>query len=96
MWKTVEHIAVRHEQIAELGLVVNPGKRTDSRAATFTARYGRLIQVEVEAIEPEALRGLYQATLDRYWDMSIREASLEREREERDRLVELADLEDQD
>jgi hypothetical protein len=90
VWKAVEHIAVRREQIAELGLAVNPGKRTDSRAAAFTARHGELIQVEVEAIEPGTLRGLYQTALDRYWAMSMFEASLEREQQERNHLVELA------
>jgi hypothetical protein len=95
VWKTVEHIAVRPGQIDDLGLPVNPGKATDSRAAGFEARHGHLIQVEVEAIEPETLRGLYQSALDRYWDMSRFEGCLAAERAERARLQELADLEDE-
>ena len=67
-WEEVEHIAVRPEQIDELGLPVNPGKVTDSRAAAFTERHGELVQVEVEAIEPDVLRQLYADALEGYWD----------------------------
>jgi hypothetical protein len=38
----VEHIAVLPGQIDELGLPVNAGKSTDSRAAGFVARHGEL------------------------------------------------------
>jgi hypothetical protein len=43
----VEHVAVQPGQVASLGLIENPGKATDSRAARFLARHGKLVQVEV-------------------------------------------------
>lgn len=54
----VEHIAITLEQIDSLGLTEWPGKVTDPRARKFTAKYGRLFQVEVEAIEPDTLKSL--------------------------------------
>lgn len=67
VWDQVEHIAVRPGQVDELGLVVNPGKASDSRAGAFVARHGELVQVEVEAIEPDVLRQLYTAALEGFW-----------------------------
>ncbi|MDQ3659611.1 MAG: hypothetical protein M3454_00840 [Actinomycetota bacterium] len=48
-------------------------------------------QVELEAIDPLDLRGLYQDVLDQFWDMSAYEASLARERQDQDALREFID-----
>ena len=82
----VEHVAVRPPQIAAFSLDEKPGKVTDSRAAGFTARHGKLVQVEVEAIVPATLRALYQAAIDDYWDESVYDIAVARETVERDRL----------
>jgi hypothetical protein len=65
----VRRLAVDHDQIAELGLVPAPGKSTDSRAASFVATYGELIQVEVEAIDPNVLRGLVRNAVEELTDL---------------------------
>jgi hypothetical protein len=39
------------------------GKATDSRAAAFKARHGRLVQVELEALAPDDLRQLFEDAL---------------------------------
>jgi hypothetical protein len=54
----VVRLAVNPDQVDELGLYPAPGKTSDSRAAGFTEQYRELIQVEVEAIDPDVLRGL--------------------------------------
>ena len=75
----VERVAVLPVQIESLGLPPMMGKRTDSRAASFTATHGRLVQVEVEAIPPNVLQRLYEEAFHRFWDMAAYEAVLERE-----------------
>jgi hypothetical protein len=97
VWDKVEQVAVRPEQIAELGLVVNEGKASDSRAGAFVDRHRELglVQVEVEAIPPDVLRELYTEALAAWWDESKYQAVMEQERVERDRLKAIAaDLDD--
>jgi hypothetical protein len=83
VFDAAEHIAVRPEQLDTFSLAVNPGKQTDSRAAGFVERHGRLIQVEVEALAPDDLRGLYLDAIDAYWDESTYEEVVAREDAER-------------
>jgi hypothetical protein len=92
VWSKVEHIAVRPEQIDELGLSVNPGKSSDSRATAFRSRHRDLglVQVEVEAIPPDTLQRLYTDAMAPWWDVSIAQAVLERERMEREQLNRIA------
>lgn len=59
----------------------------ESGASRFIARHGELVQVELDALPPEALRDLYQSALDRYWDTSAFEHTLAREQAERAELV---------
>jgi hypothetical protein len=87
----VEHIAVVPSQIASLGLTVMPGKATDSRAAGFVAKHGRLMQIEVEAIPPATLRDLYQDAIDRYWDESVYDTAVATETADARRLRTIAD-----
>jgi hypothetical protein len=79
------------DQIDSYGLTVNEGKENDSRAAAFIAIYGRLFQVEVEALDPDDLRTLIQTEIDANWDKSEFERVKQRERTERGQLQELAD-----
>ena len=50
------------------------------------ARYGRLVQVELDALAPDVLRGLYEQALAGFWDRSTYEAVVDREVVERDEL----------
>lgn len=69
----IVHVALTPEQVDEFGLPENPGKITDSRARAFAAKHGRLVQVELDALDPNDLRSLYQAAIDQFWDTSIYE-----------------------
>jgi hypothetical protein len=82
----VERVALTAEQVEAYRLPPQPGKATDSRAAGFVARHGRLVQVELDALAPDDLQALYQAAIDRYWDPAAYSAALAREAEERGRL----------
>lgn len=87
---TVTRLALHPEQVIEHRLPPLPGKATDSRAGGFVARFGELVQVELDALPPDVLRGLFQAEIDRFWDVSLYEAVLAREAAERAELAELA------
>ncbi len=82
----VVRIALNVEQIGDYGLPPQPGKVTDTRAGSFMARHGQLVQVELDALPPDVLRQLYQEAIDGFWDKSKYRAVLDRERQERDRL----------
>jgi hypothetical protein len=75
--------------VIEYDLPPTMGKATDPRAATFCVRHGQLVQVEVEALDPVALRGLYQAAIGRYWDDEAYAAVLHQEDNDRERLAEI-------
>lgn len=82
----VERIALLPAQVDEYGLPPAPGKWTDSRAGAFVARHGELVQVELDALDPDDLHALYQAAVDDVWDESAYEEMLEREEDEREKL----------
>lgn len=89
-WDDVVRVALTARQVREYQLPVNPGKSTDSRAAGFIERHGELMQVELDALDPDTLRDLYQHAIDRYWDTSMYEAVLAQEEEDRRRLLGIA------
>ena len=82
----VVRVALTSDQVAEHRLPPQPGKATDSRADGFVARHGQLVQVELDALPPEVLRGLYQSEIDGFMDMSTYHAVVEREDRERGQL----------
>jgi hypothetical protein len=86
-----ERVAVTAEQIDRYGLVVNPGKGSDSRAERFVGQFRGLFQVEVEALDPDDLRALLRAAIEENWDKSEFDAVRRREDSERRQLRELAD-----
>jgi hypothetical protein len=79
----VIRVAVTPDQVATYNLPPMPGKATDPRAPGFTSRHGRLVQVEVEALDPNDLRALLDITLSSYWDEEAYGAVVEREERER-------------
>ncbi len=83
----VVRVALTPEQVSEYNLPPQPGKASDTRAGRFIAQHGELVQVELDALPPDALQSLYQAAIDRYWDGSTFEGVLALEDKER-RLIE--------
>jgi hypothetical protein len=79
----VVRVALAAEQVQTYDLLPFPGKATDSRARAFRERYGQLVQVEVDALPPDVLKGLFQAAINRFWDVPTYECVLAREAEER-------------
>jgi hypothetical protein len=89
-WDKVIRVALTAGQVRDYQLPVNPGKASDSRAAGFIERHGELMQVELDALDPDDLRALYQEAVDRYWDTSAYEQVLRDEDAGRARLRALA------
>ncbi len=78
----VERIALSRAQVDEFNLPPNPGKTTDSRARQFIERHGELMQVEIDAVDPLTLRGLFQTAIDTYWNDNAYRAVLVQERDD--------------
>jgi hypothetical protein len=87
---TLRRVALTTEQVAGYRLPVAMGKTTDSRAAGFELRHGRLLQVELEALDPDDLQALLRTELSALIDQPRVEAVAVRQARERDRLAELA------
>jgi hypothetical protein len=86
-FEEVERVALDWEQVLAHDLPPQMGKATDSRAAAFEARHGRLVQVELDALLPAVLRELYIDAANRYWDGDMSTIVLAREAEERKQLA---------
>ena len=82
-----ERVALNRDQIMEYNLPILPGKATDTRAARFIKEVGELVQVELDALEPDVLRDAYRAVTSEYFDMSIYREVMETESRERQALV---------
>lgn len=67
----IRRIALTQEQVTTYNLPPFPGKARDPRAGGFVAKYGELIQVELDALPPDTLRELYQSAIDDYWDPDV-------------------------
>jgi hypothetical protein len=78
-WDEVIRVALTAAQVVQYQLPPNPGKATDSRAAAFVARHGELVQVELDALDPDDLRALFTAAVEPYWDTSLYDAAVARE-----------------
>jgi hypothetical protein len=79
----VRRVALDWEQVLANDLPPQLGKASDSRAAEFEARHGRLVQVELEALPPDVLRELYADAVADYWDGDAYRAVVEDEEAER-------------
>lgn len=75
----VERIALSRSQVDEFRLPPNPGKTTDTRAGKFIERHGQLMQVEIDAVDPVTLRGLFQTAIETYWNTDAYQSVLEQE-----------------
>lgn len=86
----IVQIALTPEQINIYGLPINEGKPKDPRAKAFVQKHGKLIQVELDALPPDVLKRLYQDAIAQFWDDDAYTYAIEREREERERLISVA------
>lgn len=81
-FKHVIRVALAAEQVVEYELPEQMGKSTDTRAARFIAKHGKLVQVELDALPPDVLHDLYETAIAEYWDDDAYEAAFEQERAE--------------
>jgi hypothetical protein len=88
-WAKVIRVALTADQVVQYRLPVNAGKVGDSRAQGFIDRHGELVQVELDALDPNDLRQLYQEAIDSYWDTSTFEDVLAQEAADRSSLAAL-------
>jgi hypothetical protein len=82
-WDEVRRVALTAAQVTQYALPPQPGKDTDSRAAGFIARHGRLVQVELDALPPDVLRTLYANAIADFWNADAYAAALQQEARER-------------
>jgi hypothetical protein len=82
----VVRVALSADQVVSYDLPPQLGKADDPRATEFLARHGELVQVELEALDPDDLRALYEDALADFWDDDAYEAVLESERADRETL----------
>jgi hypothetical protein len=87
----VHRLALTLEQVQALDLPENVGVEAKLRNSpgrfAFLERYGRLFQVEVDAVPPDVLRGLVLGAVDEYLDRSIYEDVLAQEKTDRELLT---------
>ncbi len=89
-WVATHRIALTKEQVQERNLPQSIGDKDDSRQPAFNREHGypegSKIQVELDALTPDVLRGLYQGVINHYWDDDAYQDALVREDEERYQL----------
>lgn len=90
-WDRVVRVGLTAEQVEEYNLPEALGKSTDSRAAGFIERHGRLAQVELDALDPRVLRRLFEDALEPFWDKFAYQEVLAEEAEQRAKLTEFAE-----
>ena len=92
LFDKVIRVALSEEQVREHGLVENPDPEVaakvarDPRAEGFLRRHGSLVQYEMDALAPEALRNLYRTAVDAFWDEAVYREVRDREDVEREAL----------
>lgn len=85
---TVVQVGLNEDQVVEYDLPENETKEQDPRTAAFVARHPlHPSQVELDALDPNTLRDLYQTAIDRYWDPDAYDAALAQEAIDRAELV---------
>jgi hypothetical protein len=99
----IHRIVLDPDQVESHGLIENDGKETDSRKTGFVERFGRLVQVELDALDPDDLREYFRAAIfdgmvggqivrsGGWVDLSTHEEVLAREDEERAVILRIAE-----
>lgn len=77
----VIRLGINEDQIEEHGLLesITPQTEKDTRTPAFIRRYGRVRQVEMNAMEFTLIERLYRDSIEEFWDMSAYEATLAQE-----------------
>lgn len=86
----IERVALTMEQIREYSPPPNPAKIKDPRADAYIAKFGP-VSWEVDALPPEILNELVEGGIRMMIDLSVYEATLTREAQERNRLRKIAE-----
>lgn len=79
-------VVVTPEIIERFNLPELAGKASDTRSVGFVQRHGRLVQVEVEALDPADLHDLLRAAVDPLIDESVLAAVIAREETEAEQI----------
>lgn len=85
----VNRIALNMDQIRDLDPPPSPAKLTDARAQTYIREFGH-DSWELDALEPQVLNTLIRDTIESYLDYPLWEETMDRERQERARLQDIA------
>lgn len=82
---TVRRIALNMDQIIALNPPPNPAKVTDARYTGYEAEHGEQ-SWELDAMGPEQMEEIIETHIVELLDMDVWEATLEREKEQKERL----------
>ncbi len=85
-WTEATRVALTDDQVGGFGLSELPGKTADPRASRFIKEHGRLVQVEIDALDPDDLHDLFREAVDALWNRSAYESVMEREAAERESM----------
>jgi hypothetical protein len=64
----IKRVALLPEHVATYGLPQSPFDKLDSRAASFIARHGGIWQTELDALDPDDLRALFDSAFEDLWN----------------------------
>jgi hypothetical protein len=81
-------LGVNEDQVERYGLLesITPQTDKDSRTPAFIRRFGRVRQVEMNAMPFELIERLYREAVEQWWDPDAFQAALDREQEQRGEL----------
>ncbi len=86
----VERLALNMDQIEEFDPPPNPAKITDSRFASYAAKYGDE-SWELDALEPSVMKELIRENVTKHRDQELWEDKLVERDEHKDRLQDIID-----
>ena len=86
----MRRIALNMDQIEQYTPPPNPTKLTDSRAGDYIRQYG-YESWELDALEPSVISDLIEGQIEDIIDMRIWEDDLDREKDARERIAEVAE-----
>lgn len=86
-WAHYIRIGLNFDQIEEFDLPPLEGKWWDPRAAKFESEHGKLMQVELDALPPDALKKIYEDEVAKWWEPKIFEEVVEAEKKEKKKLI---------
>lgn len=85
-FEKVVRVALNEKQVTQYNLPPQLGKASDTRATSFIEKYGKLIQVELDALSPTVLRGLYKKAIARFWDSEAYDLVMRQEAKDTEEL----------